>query len=64
MKEKKHVLVWIVIALGLVLIGCVVLALVLHRHRAAPPADTVPQTTTLSPPVENTLTPMDFAYIR
>lgn len=63
MKNKKHILVWIVIFLGIALIGGVVFAIVLHHAPAKPPADTVPQTTTLPPPEENTLTPMDFGYV-
>lgn len=63
MKHKKHFLVWSAIVLALVLMVGVVLAVVLHRDRSAPPADTVPQTTTLPPPEENTLTPMDFGYV-
>ena len=63
MEKKKHFLVWTVIVLGFALICGVVLAIVLYRDRTAPPADTVPQTTTLSPPEENALSPMDFGYV-
>lgn len=49
--------------MGIVLICGIVFSFMLRRESTPTPADTVPQTTTLSPPEENTLTPMDFAYV-